>query len=95
MGGQAHGSVSWVFLLVDSTPCAVWWGVAGWNTDQILHMCWCETGSACCWVLRRHPCGGFLGGLLLAWPSNAPPVLWGGCGGGCGGLGCGGVLSVA
>jgi hypothetical protein len=35
----------------------------------------CETSSACCWVLRRHPCGVFLVWLLPVRPSNAPVVM--------------------
>ena len=57
-------------------------GVAGWNMNTGS----CGTGSARCWVLRRHlPVGGLF--FLVAAPGldrlTHPCV---GCGGGCGGF---------
>jgi hypothetical protein len=88
------------FLLVDSTPFAVVvGGVAGWNIMPVAREAW-ETGSARCWVLRRHLAGG---GVFFLVAASGPGCLthplcpW------CGwvgvvvvwGSGCGGVLSVA
>jgi hypothetical protein len=78
------------FLLVDSTPFAVVvGGVAGWNIMPVAREAW-ETGSARCWVLRRHLAGG---GVFFLVAASGPGCLthplcpWcgvGGCGGGVG-----------
>ena len=89
MGRQARGVLSWVSFLLFPHPSCV--GGCGWVEHDARR---CGTGSACCWVLRRHPLLGLF--FLVAAPGLdrlTHPVE--GCGGGCGGLGCGGVLSVA
>ncbi|HVI78315.1 MAG TPA: hypothetical protein VM715_09135, partial [Candidatus Acidoferrum sp.] len=70
-------------------------GVAGWNAMVLVRN---GDGSARCWVLRRH-LWGFAPWCVLGGRSwSGRLTLRAGVvvrGGGGGGLGCGGVLSVA
>ena len=87
MGGQACGVLPRVFLLVDFHTSGRLWG-CGW-VEHDARSC---TGSARCWVLRRHlPVGGLF--FLVAAPGLdrlthpvGAPCRGGGCGGGCGGF---------
>ena len=92
MGGQARGEWSWVSFLLFPHPVHV--VGCGWVEHDTRS---CGTGSARCWVLRRHLLGGgvFLVAMSGLGRLTHPVCCCGGCGGGCGGWGCGGVLSVA
>jgi hypothetical protein len=99
LSGRVHGGRRvLVLLFLDSMPLRVG-GVAGWNI-MIGSWLWGLrfSGSAHCWVLRRHRLVFRLAapGLDRLTHSEMRAVACvGGCGGGCGGLGCGCVLSVA
>ena len=77
------------FLLVSSTPQRVVGGVAGWNMTPEAPFAR-GTGSARCWVLRRHLAGWWVfflvaaSGLDRLTHPGVPLVGVGGCGGGCG-----------
>ena len=87
MGGQARGMWSWVSFLLFPHPVHV--VGCGWVEHDTRS---CGTGSARCWVLRRHlPVGGLF--FLVAAPGLdrlthpvGAPCWGGGCGGGCGGF---------
>ena len=101
-GWPARSPLFWgwwsVLLFLDSTLARLFSGgcvgVAGWNVSLIRGCSLVVVvgeGSARCWVLRRHLVVFFL--VAPGLDRLMPCVGWGG--GGCGGLGCGCVLSVA